>query len=174
MNSVSLSRLENREYGRGDPLRWPRDTLYPQKLALTSRTSGGRSVSIVCLQNKATEFVLFLFLFLVWHNTGNAPVFTIIFFMPDLSLNPLKLVNGSHLQAFGMNHMTQGQSYPFLLLPTNYELCSRKEINFCDMNFLNNCIYFCIKYMFSFSNICIWKHVIGIYFVFLKFICQFW
>jgi hypothetical protein len=30
--------------GRGDPLRWPRDTLYPQKLSLTSPTSGGRSV----------------------------------------------------------------------------------------------------------------------------------
>jgi hypothetical protein len=33
--------------GRGDPLRWPRDTLYPQKLALASLTSGGRSVGIV-------------------------------------------------------------------------------------------------------------------------------
>jgi hypothetical protein len=30
--------------GHGDPLLWPRDTLYPQKLALTSPTSGGRSV----------------------------------------------------------------------------------------------------------------------------------
>jgi hypothetical protein len=28
----------------GDPLRWPRDTLYPQKLTLTSSTSGGPSV----------------------------------------------------------------------------------------------------------------------------------
>jgi hypothetical protein len=28
----------------GEPLRWPRDTLYPLKLALTSPTSGGRSV----------------------------------------------------------------------------------------------------------------------------------
>jgi hypothetical protein len=36
----------------GDPLRWPRDTLYPQKLALTSPTSGGRSVGL-----KATEFI---------------------------------------------------------------------------------------------------------------------
>jgi hypothetical protein len=26
--------LGNREYDRRDPLRWPRDTLYPQKLAL--------------------------------------------------------------------------------------------------------------------------------------------
>jgi hypothetical protein len=36
----SGSGLENREYGRGDPLRWSRDTLYPEKLALTSLTSG--------------------------------------------------------------------------------------------------------------------------------------
>jgi hypothetical protein len=52
--------LENREYGRGDLLRWPRDTLYPQKLALTSSTYGGRSVGIVRLRTKTTEFVLFL------------------------------------------------------------------------------------------------------------------
>jgi hypothetical protein len=43
----SGSGLENREYGRGDPLRWPRDTLYPQKLVLTSPTCGDRSVGIV-------------------------------------------------------------------------------------------------------------------------------
>jgi hypothetical protein len=52
----SGSGLENREY-RGDPLRWPRDTLYPQKLALTTTTSGGRSVGIIHLQTKTTEFV---------------------------------------------------------------------------------------------------------------------
>jgi hypothetical protein len=33
--------------GRGDSFRPPRDTLYPLKLALTSATSGGRSVGIV-------------------------------------------------------------------------------------------------------------------------------
>jgi hypothetical protein len=44
---------ENRINGRGDPLRWPRDTLYPQKLALTSPTGGGRSVGIVCLRTKS-------------------------------------------------------------------------------------------------------------------------
>jgi hypothetical protein len=43
----SGSGLENREYGRRDPLRGPRSTLYPQKLALTSRTIGGRSFGIV-------------------------------------------------------------------------------------------------------------------------------
>jgi hypothetical protein len=37
---------------RGDPLRSPCDTFYPQKLALTSPTSGGRSVSIVRLRTK--------------------------------------------------------------------------------------------------------------------------
>jgi hypothetical protein len=36
--------------GRGDPLRWPRNTLYPQKLTLTSLTSGGRSFGIVRLR----------------------------------------------------------------------------------------------------------------------------
>jgi hypothetical protein len=45
--SLSLgSGLEIREYGRGDPLRRSRDTFYPQKLALTLSTSGGRSVGI--------------------------------------------------------------------------------------------------------------------------------
>jgi hypothetical protein len=39
--------------GRGDPLRWPRDTLYPQKLALTSPKSGDRSIGIVCLRIKS-------------------------------------------------------------------------------------------------------------------------
>jgi hypothetical protein len=57
----SGSGLENREYGRRDPLRWPRDTLYPQKLALTSPASGGRSVGIVRLRTKAPECFLSCF-----------------------------------------------------------------------------------------------------------------
>jgi hypothetical protein len=35
------------------------DTLYLQKLALTSPISGGRSVSIVCLWTEAMEFIFF-------------------------------------------------------------------------------------------------------------------
>jgi hypothetical protein len=54
------SGLENWEYDREDPLRWPRDTLYPQKLALTSPTSGGPSVGIVRLQTKATGVFCFV------------------------------------------------------------------------------------------------------------------
>jgi hypothetical protein len=56
----SGSGLENREYGRWDPLRWPRDTLYSQNLTLTLPTSDGRSVGIVRLRTKVTEF-FFLF-----------------------------------------------------------------------------------------------------------------
>jgi hypothetical protein len=48
----SGSGQENRINGRGDLLRWPRDTIYQQKLALTSPTSGGRSVGIVHLRTK--------------------------------------------------------------------------------------------------------------------------
>jgi hypothetical protein len=54
------SGLENREYGRRDPLCWPRNTLYSQELALTSTTSGGCSVGIVRSRVKATEFVCYL------------------------------------------------------------------------------------------------------------------
>jgi hypothetical protein len=44
--------------GRGDPLHWPRDTLSSQKMALNSPTCSGRSVGMVCLRTKATEFSL--------------------------------------------------------------------------------------------------------------------
>jgi hypothetical protein len=42
----SGSCLESREYGWKNPSCWPRGILYPQKLALTSPTIGGRSVGI--------------------------------------------------------------------------------------------------------------------------------
>jgi hypothetical protein len=43
----SGSGLENKLTTVGESLRWPRDTLYPLKLVLTSPTRGGRSVGIV-------------------------------------------------------------------------------------------------------------------------------
>jgi hypothetical protein len=49
----SGSGQEKRINDRGDPLRWPRDTLYPQRLALTWPTSGGRSVGIVRVRTKS-------------------------------------------------------------------------------------------------------------------------
>jgi hypothetical protein len=48
--------LENREYFHRDPSRWQRGTLYPQKLALTSSTSAGRSVVIVLSRTQGMEF----------------------------------------------------------------------------------------------------------------------
>jgi hypothetical protein len=52
----SRSGLENRKYYRRDPS--PHGTLCPQKLALTSPTSGCRSVGIVSSRTQATEFFL--------------------------------------------------------------------------------------------------------------------
>jgi hypothetical protein len=53
----SGSCLETREYGRKDSSRWPRDTVYTKKLALTPPTSGCHSVGIVRLRTKAAEFI---------------------------------------------------------------------------------------------------------------------
>jgi hypothetical protein len=50
------SGLEMREYGRRDPSRWPRVTLYPQKLALTCQASCGRTVGIVHSRTQVTDF----------------------------------------------------------------------------------------------------------------------
>jgi hypothetical protein len=53
----SGSCLESREYGCRDPSRWPRGTYYPQRLALTSPASDGRSVGIVRSLTRARELV---------------------------------------------------------------------------------------------------------------------
>jgi hypothetical protein len=52
--------LESREYGCRNPSRWRRGTLYPQKLALASPTSGIRSVGIFRSRTQATEFFLII------------------------------------------------------------------------------------------------------------------
>jgi hypothetical protein len=43
----------------GNSLSWPRDILHQQKLALTSSTSGRRSVGVVRLRTKSHEVCLF-------------------------------------------------------------------------------------------------------------------
>jgi hypothetical protein len=62
--TLHFAGLESREYR--DPSHWPRDTLYPQKLTLTSPTSSGRSVGIDSSRNKATESKRYLILELLW------------------------------------------------------------------------------------------------------------
>jgi hypothetical protein len=53
---IYITRSRNPRIWPRDPSRWPRGTLYPQKLALTSPISGSRSVGIVCSWTQATEF----------------------------------------------------------------------------------------------------------------------
>jgi hypothetical protein len=55
------SGLEIWEYGRRNPSRWPRGTLCPQKLALTSQTSSGRSAGIGHSRIQATEFFIIIY-----------------------------------------------------------------------------------------------------------------
>jgi hypothetical protein len=64
----SGSSLETCNYGRRDPSRWPHGTLYPQQLALTLPTSGGRSVGIVRSRNQATKFFLIPWINTLWTN----------------------------------------------------------------------------------------------------------
>jgi hypothetical protein len=55
---TSSSSLEGREYGRRDPLRWQRVTLYPQKLELSSPTSGGRYAGIGRSRTQSKNFFI--------------------------------------------------------------------------------------------------------------------
>jgi hypothetical protein len=57
-----VSGLEIREYGRRDASSWSRGTLNPQKLAVSSPTSGGRKAGIVRSRTEATEFRFLLVL----------------------------------------------------------------------------------------------------------------
>jgi hypothetical protein len=66
----SGSGLENRDYGHRDPPSWPRDTLHPQKLALTSSLSDGCSVGIVRSRTTAMELLLVAANWTGW-STGN-------------------------------------------------------------------------------------------------------
>jgi hypothetical protein len=56
----SYSSLESREYGLRNSSSWPRGKLYPQKSALTTPTSGGRSVGLVRSLTQATAFFYFV------------------------------------------------------------------------------------------------------------------
>jgi hypothetical protein len=66
LEEIVAAPVESREHGRGDPVRWSRDTLYPQKLALTLLSSSGSSVDIVRSQTKTTEFSLVHMLRMSW------------------------------------------------------------------------------------------------------------
>jgi hypothetical protein len=88
----SGSCLENREYSRRDPSRWLRD-IYPQSLALTSPTSGGRSVGIVRSRAKAVEIF-----YLVTQNSGQWKESTNPMIPSYTGENPLDSTNGTVCQ----------------------------------------------------------------------------
>jgi hypothetical protein len=62
----SGSGLENRDYNRRESAVLTTRHLYPQKLALTSPASGGRSVGTVPSRTKATEFIILFFILYLW------------------------------------------------------------------------------------------------------------
>jgi hypothetical protein len=76
-----VSGLEIREYGRRDPSRWPRGTLYQRKLALTSPISGRRPVGIVRLQTQAMEFSLVFLVLCSINHTLQETVIALIDFI---------------------------------------------------------------------------------------------
>jgi hypothetical protein len=86
----SGSGLESREYGRRELSRWPRGTLYPQNLALTSPTCGGRSVGIVRSRTPATE-ISFTYNRLLSKNWNSKIVFLISIF------NNFPIYTSSHI-----------------------------------------------------------------------------
>jgi hypothetical protein len=67
----SGSGLESREYGRRDPSRSPRGSLYPQKLALTSPTGGGRSVGMVRSRTRTPDFSFYICCTWTWVLSAN-------------------------------------------------------------------------------------------------------
>jgi hypothetical protein len=101
----SGSGLESREHGRRDPSHWPRGTLYPQKLALTSPTSGGRSVGIVLSRTQATE-LSFLF-----YELESAVQCHYVKFFHSLFISPshLVLLVGNRIRCFRVKKTSPGK-----------------------------------------------------------------
>jgi hypothetical protein len=70
----SDSGLENRDYGPRDSSHLQRGTPYPQQLALTSSTSGGRSVGIVRSRTQAMEFSFLILYYIILGEHGSVVV----------------------------------------------------------------------------------------------------
>jgi hypothetical protein len=106
--------LENREYGRGNALNWPRDTLYPQTLALTSPTSGGLAVGIFRSRTKG------LVVYLLIEHEYSMLVYESSFFMRAYGYKATRGTD-ANLLARGMLrlrfcHADSGQHEPPLLI----------------------------------------------------------
>jgi hypothetical protein len=83
-------------YDRGDALHWPLDSLYPEKLVLTSPTSGGRSVGIVHSQTKAME-CSFFFTGVSSRRRSRPPARPFLWRFPNSTFFPRGEFRGLHL-----------------------------------------------------------------------------
>jgi hypothetical protein len=84
----------------------PRGILYPQKLALTSPTSGGRSVDIVRSRTQTTEFV-FVFVLLCRLskiveslNSADSQLAVVVFFLTVFNFRTTGFVDFVHCPEF--------------------------------------------------------------------------
>jgi hypothetical protein len=108
----SGSILEKREYGCKDSSRWRRGTFYPQKLVLTSPTSGGRSVGIVRSRTQVTEFS-----FSLWFEVLTAVMNVVISEIPPCSPYVNRRLGGMHhLHLQGRKSAKQETSLLIMLL----------------------------------------------------------
>jgi hypothetical protein len=108
--------------GRGDSLRWPRDTLYPQKLAQTSPTGGGRSVGIVRLRTQATELVFSLFSLLFFFLF---PSLVILFLQSFITCPCNESLRGSLVSVSGLEQiiLTVNAAAALIAMRTKYRKC---------------------------------------------------
>jgi hypothetical protein len=115
---------EIRSVDRGDPLSWPRDTLHQQKLALTSPTSGGRSVGIVRVRTKSHG---------VWFGVCSF-VYVLLTVTAGIQTSGKELCNASYITfVCRKEKMTQwGKDYgsfPAFTLLAHMILCSQLSLN---------------------------------------------
>jgi hypothetical protein len=145
----SGSGLETREYGQRDPSRIPGGNLYPQKLALTSPTRGGRSVGteVFMCSKLLTVLARSEFGFADSDHAQNLLVFVFLDF--TMSYIKLKCIHPSQ----NLSHMLTELSNPTekahpgatvteLLnkLPATYFYCNPILFSICTSTF-SNCVY---------------------------------
>jgi hypothetical protein len=119
----SGSGQEIRINDRGDPLRWPRDTLYPQKLALTSPTSGGRSVGIVRLRTKDHRVSFFYEPTL--NSLDNIQCTSSAFYIIFIEIRRIIFEDEIYERAYLASHIT----FPYYSLPTKYILSVHSKMS---------------------------------------------
>jgi hypothetical protein len=120
-------------------LRWPRDTLYPLKLALTLPTSGGRSVDRVRLRTTGHGVCFFKLLYLAIYGftalVDLRPIFSVLILVYTQSVGLLgqgiSPSQGLYLQTEQHKHRIKAHRHPCLEWDSNpRSQCSRGRRRF--------------------------------------------